>query len=59
MRRAPPPGRRGGREVTPVFGELLPEYERELENFDDEIDMCNQLGLNYDEIYKDPEDMGE
>lgn len=32
---------------------LLPEYERELGNYDDEIDMCNQLGLNLDEIYED------
>lgn len=36
-----------------MFGELLPEYERQLENYDDEIDMCNQLGLNLDEIYED------
>lgn len=36
-----------------MFESLLPEYERELENYDDEIDMCNQLGLNLDEIYED------
>lgn len=32
---------------------LLPEYEAELDsgNYDDVEDMCNQLGLNYDEVY--------
>ena len=32
---------------------LFPKYERLLENFDDEMDMCNQLGLNLDEIYEE------
>ena len=26
-------------------------YERELEKYDDEMDMCNQLGIDIDEIY--------
>ena len=30
---------------------LKPKYERLLQNYDNETDMCNQLGLNYDEIY--------
>lgn len=30
---------------------LDPYYAKQLENYDDEIDMCNQLGLNLDEIY--------
>ena len=28
-----------------------PEYERLLENYDDEIDMCNQLGINLSDLY--------
>lgn len=30
---------------------LDPEYERRMGDFDDVEDMCNQLGLNYDEVY--------
>lgn len=30
---------------------LYPEYERELANYDDVEDMCNQLGLNYDDVF--------
>lgn len=30
---------------------MEPYYASQLENFDDEIDMCNQLGVNLDEIY--------
>lgn len=39
------------------YYEMDPYYAEQLKNFDDEIDMCNQLGLNLDEIYnrvKDP-----
>ena len=31
--------------------EMDPFYAAQLSNFEDETDMCNQLGLNYDEIY--------
>lgn len=31
--------------------ELDPYYEEQLQYYEDETDMCNQLGLNYDEIY--------
>lgn len=31
--------------------ELDPYYEELLQYYTDETDMCNQLGLNYDEIY--------
>ena len=30
---------------------LYPEYERQLQNFDSVEDMCNQLCLNYDDVY--------
>ena len=33
------------------MAKMLEEYAELLDNFDDEIDMCNQLGLNLDEIY--------
>lgn len=39
---------------------LKRQYEKLIEWYDDEEDMCNQLGLNYDEIwdydYKSDED---
>ncbi len=31
--------------------ELDPYYEEQLQYYTDETDMCNQLGLNYDDIY--------
>lgn len=34
---------------------LEPEYAEIIDNYDDEEDMCNQLGLNYDEIYSYPD----
>ena len=30
---------------------LRDEYEDIIDDYDNEEDMCNQLGLNYDEIY--------
>lgn len=37
---------------------LREEYEDIIDDYDNEEDMCNQLGLNYDEIYdyEDEED---
>lgn len=40
-------------------GCLDPYYEEQLQNYDDETDMCNQLGLNYDDIYTDSNDEDE
>ena len=43
-------------------GGLLPEYQKYLDEgeYEDEEDLCNSLGLNYDEIYDDePKTYGE
>lgn len=34
-----------------MWAELDPYYEDQLQYYEDETDMCNQLGLNYDDIY--------
>ena len=36
-----------------ILGGLYPEYEKMMENgeYDTVTDMCNDLGLNYDEVY--------
>lgn len=30
---------------------LNPKYENQVDNYENEIDMANQLGLNLDDIY--------
>ena len=37
--------------MTEPIISMDPYYEKQLENYDDELDMCNQLGLNIHDIY--------
>lgn len=39
-----------------MSAKMSDEYASQLGEYDDEIDMCNQLGVNLDEIYEDDED---
>lgn len=39
------------KEVNGMYMELDPYYEDQLQYYDDVEDMCNQLGLNYDDVY--------
>ena len=39
-----------------MYMELDPYYEEQLQNYDDVEEMCNDLGVNYDEVYTYHED---
>ena len=34
-----------------MYAEMDPDYEEQLQYYEDEIDMCNQMGVNLDDIY--------
>lgn len=37
------------------MGPLLPEYENQLDNYQDEEEMANDLGVNLGDMYEDDE----